>query len=302
MAVTELDAILARLDRLEAENAALRQRLDSVNAEPAPGDAPPSDQVSRRDLLRRVGTGVTALGIGAVGASMLTLAQPGPVRADGEPITVGGTFENATATTTIHNSVNAANVLEVRSAAAGAGIYAVSETGNGVDGRARSGAGVYGFSYATGVHGRGSFTGVGVLGESDGGAAVKGESDRGFAFSGLSHSGSAIIGEAGTDGIGVEGESNFGIGVFGSTNISSGVLGASGLQPVPSDATRANTGVLGICAKGRGGKFLSDVSQVQLVPSTRATHPTSGLRGDLFVDKSGRLWFCRGGSTWKQLA
>ena len=27
-----------------------------------------------------------------------------------------------------------------------------------------------------------------------------------------------------------------------------------------------------------------------------------GVRGDLYVDKSGRLWFCKGGSTWKQLA
>ena len=28
----------------------------------------------------------------------------------------------------------------------------------------------------------------------------------------------------------------------------------------------------------------------------------SGAIGDLFVDRGGRLWFCKGGTTWKQLA
>jgi hypothetical protein len=27
-----------------------------------------------------------------------------------------------------------------------------------------------------------------------------------------------------------------------------------------------------------------------------------GETGDLFVDASGRLWFCRGGSDWHQVA
>ena len=40
----------------------------------------------------------------------------------------------------------------------------------------------------------------------------------------------------------------------------------------------------------------------RLSPSTAASHPDSGAAGDLFVDKTGRLWFCKGGATWKQLA
>jgi hypothetical protein len=32
------------------------------------------------------------------------------------------------------------------------------------------------------------------------------------------------------------------------------------------------------------------------------SHPGSGAKGDLFVDTSGRLWFCKGGMSWKQLA
>jgi hypothetical protein len=38
------------------------------------------------------------------------------------------------------------------------------------------------------------------------------------------------------------------------------------------------------------------------VPSSRSTHPSSGALGDLFLDKSGRLWFCKGGTTWVKLA
>lgn len=54
---------------------------------------------------------------------------------------------------------------------------------------------------------------------------------------------------------------------------------------------------------GRAGVFQGGVAQVRLVPSTLGpTHPTTGARGDLFCDKYGRLWFCKGGTTWTQLA
>jgi hypothetical protein len=45
----------------------------------------------------------------------------------------------------------------------------------------------------------------------------------------------------------------------------------------------------------------TESAQVQLLASAATTHPSSGLRGELFVDKSGRLWFCKGTTTWKQL-
>jgi hypothetical protein len=32
------------------------------------------------------------------------------------------------------------------------------------------------------------------------------------------------------------------------------------------------------------------------------SHPHSGSKGDFLVDKSARLWFCKGGTTWKQIA
>ncbi len=58
----------------------------------------------------------------------------------------------------------------------------------------------------------------------------------------------------------------------------------------------------GTGASGRGGVFQGQAAAVQLVGSSRATHPSSGRRGDLVVDASGRLWFCKGGTTWRQLA
>lgn len=52
---------------------------------------------------------------------------------------------------------------------------------------------------------------------------------------------------------------------------------------------------------GRGAQFRGDAAQVQLAPA-RTGHPKTGQRGDLFVDKDGHLWFCRGGRAWKLIA
>jgi hypothetical protein len=299
--MTDLDRILARLERLETDNAALRRQLDEQGDAHAGATAPVAAPMSRRGLLRRAGTGAAAVGIGAVAASLGVLSQPGEAKADGETVTVGGTFETAVKTTLLHNTVNDFTVLEARNEGAGAGVYGISEKGFGVQGFSRSSDAVHGFGYITGVHGVSSFGGTGVLGTSDTGAAVKGESVHGYAFAGVSQEGSAVVGEADTDGTGVEGESNFGMGVYGVSSTNTGVLGASGNQPVPSPSSRANVGVMGLCATGRGGVFISDHAQVRLMPSTAKTHPATGLRGDLFVDKAGRLWFCKGGTSWRQL-
>ena len=105
---------------------------------------------------------------------------------------------------------------------------------------------------------------------------------------------------ASDSGWGVEGESESGLGVYGASNTDAGVLGASGFQPVPSPTVRANAGIVG--SGGRGGVFIGTTAQVRLVPSTATSHPASGSRGDLFLDKSGRRWFCKGGTSWRQLA
>ena len=64
-------------------------------------------------------------------------------------------------------------------------------------------------------------------------------------------------------------------------------------------------GLIANSKKGRGVVAQGAIAQLRLVPSTDKTHPTSGLRGDLFVDSSARLWFCiQGGghAKWKMIA
>ncbi len=80
--------------------------------------------------------------------------------------------------------------------------------------------------------------------------------------------------------------------MFGQSTSASGLVGCSA----------SGTGVSGDSTSGRGGIFLGKLAQLRLNPSGDTTHPASGKRGDFFVDKSGRLWFCKGGTTWKQLA
>ena len=53
---------------------------------------------------------------------------------------------------------------------------------------------------------------------------------------------------------------------------------------------------------GRAGVFEGGVAQLSLMPAKAATHPPKGHAGDLFVDASHRLWFCKGGSSWVHLA
>jgi hypothetical protein len=79
------------------------------------------------------------------------------------------------------------------------------------------------------------------------------------------------------------------------------LIGASG-PDFPSHAVPVSTGVFGYAEKGRGGVFAGSTAQLRLMPSSAATHPRSGSAGDLFLDASKRLWFCKGGSTWKQIA
>jgi hypothetical protein len=119
----------------------------------------------------------------------------------------------------------------------------------------------------------------------------------------ISDSGQSVYGSS-THGIGV-------VGISGSTQTGA-VLGFSvpgtGVQGVSSSNQDSipvpppHTGVFGICMEGRGAQFKGKAAQVRLQPSSSATHPKHGQRGDLFVDNFGRLWFCKGDTVWKQLA
>ena len=105
-------------------------------------------------------------------------------------------------------------------------------------------------------------------------------------------------------------------GVRGRSEGSTGVHGYSGPYTGPTTpAARAKTGVYGLASqdanaigvyglstKGRGGVFQGKIANLRLPPSSAASHPTAGQPGDVFVDSSYRLWFCKGGASWVKLA
>jgi hypothetical protein len=70
-------------------------------------------------------------------------------------------------------------------------------------------------------------------------------------------------------------------------------------------ASGAGIGINASSKTGRGAVLAGGAAQAKLTPSTAASHPTSGQAGDLFVDSSARLWFCKVGgtsATWTQIA
>jgi hypothetical protein len=113
----------------------------------------------------------------------------------------------------------------------------------------------------------------------------------------------AVLGfHEGKDGYGAKGlaTGEAGTGVWGAAPGSGGV-GVEGTgQRVGVAGLSASMGVYG--TGGRGGVFQGTDAAVRFVPAGSTGHPTRGQRGDLVVDKGGRLWFCKGGASWKQIA
>jgi hypothetical protein len=112
--------------------------------------------------------------------------------------------------------------------------------------------------------------------------------------------GNAVVGDAGNGngaGAGVYGQNLRGTRGTGVSGFGSGIGVAGG--------SLEGIGVRGASPGGRGGVFTGGTAPIQLAPSTSSrSHPISGQAGDLFVDRSKRLWFCtRSGShaTWKRI-
>ncbi len=163
-------------------------------------------------------------------------------------------------------------------------VQGLSSTGTGVHGRSNQAAG-----YAAGVYGESvSPGGVGAFGNNH---ATSGNA---VGAQGTSHSptGLALVGWADAGGLAVSGFSG---GRFPAMPSKTGVHGRA-------DQDGSSVGVSGFSAAGRGGLFAGQLAQLRMTPSTAVSHPASGAAGDFFVDKSGRLWFCKGGTIWKQLA
>ena len=122
-------------------------------------------------------------------------------------------------------------------------------------------------------------------------------------------SGGTGISAVSITGYGVHASSYYGgTAVFAESNVHAGQSG-----PAVQAASYGNgagvisysaygTGIVATAGNGRGGIFTGSVAALQLMPSTAPTHPATGQPGDLFVDAAHRLWYCLGGSGWKQLA
>ena len=80
-------------------------------------------------------------------------------------------------------------------------------------------------------------------------------------------------------------------------------VSSTGTGPaVWADATGATGNALQATSDGgRGIVSSSKLAQLQLTPGTQSTHPKKGEAGDLFVDKSARLWFCKVGACGRDL-
>jgi hypothetical protein len=254
---------------------------------------------SRRALL--------AGGLGGLVAVVAQAFRPLSARAEGETIHVGDNHFTAETATWLKNTSTNNDVFRAQTLGKGRGMFARSDGGTaleavsgaykavqatsdswiavsasgpegGVQAAAVRGHGVHGVSDAgNGVFGR-SIRAVGVLGISQQHVGVKGES--GAADLPSVHAVKRVAGPA------VFGE------VMDAGSQSAAVLGVN---------AGTGAGIRGRSAHGRGGVFEGGGAQLRLVPSGDEEHPATGYRGDLFVDQSCRLWFCKGGTAWVQL-
>jgi len=211
------------------------------------------------------------------------------IAAVARPLAVQAVTDSVTYT----NDQNGSPVITGRSVKQGG--FLNSGQGTGVHGDTESGFGVYGTAESgTGVWAN-SDSGVGLHAVSTSSYGVYGYSASGIAVHGASASNSrpAIQGWAKSGRAGVMGYSGASTPADGPAK--AGVYGVADQGP-------GSVGVIGRSPTGRGGAFSGKLAQLRLSPSAATSHPASGAAGDLFVDKSKRLWFCKGGTVWVKLA
>ena len=103
------------------------------------------------------------------------------------------------------------------------------------------------------------------------------------------------------DGFGVRADCASNIGVYATSDHGIGVNAQGGHIGVYANS-HGGTGISAFSGSGRAGMFEGKAAQIRLVPASASGHPHSGHAGDLLVDKHARLWFCKGGTSWHQLA
>lgn len=270
-----IDALQRRLDEQQRELDSTRdelRRLTSGNrAVPTP---------TRRAWMRRAA--VLSGGSLVAGVAAGVAARPAAA-ADGDAITAGQQTNETTGT-----------VVFVQGTTSGHGAFTVTDTAFASMPALTEAAAVLGVAGAT-TTGRAGVAGVGTA------YGVYGLGDDYGVFGRATGAGVIAVGGV-ADGTGCAGAK------FGATGSGSTGLLSSGETGVHAAGTRngvvaAGGSGAGVSASGaRGGHFTGTAAAVNLAPTAHASHPRSGSAGDLVVDRHHRLWFCKGGTNWKQLA
>ncbi len=234
------------------------------------------------------------LGLGAI---LATAGVAKVIAADTAHATVGamqfGSSNNAGVSQTSLSSTSAKTLyvdnlgtgiaIEAFSASATASTIQAFHSGSGGDpiaaavyGYTNAGIGVHALAYGPGVGLRARSNGqqAGVAIESVSESTLNPDTNATFTHEGLGHGIYASLNNAVSNSYAI----------VASTKGSASALLANGLT------------------QARGIKIRSQIAHLWLVPAATASHPASGNAGDLFVDKSKRLWFCKGGASWVLIA
>ncbi|MDQ1510394.1 MAG: hypothetical protein QOG50_2238 [Actinomycetota bacterium] len=276
---------------------------DNDETEPPPAAALPNPsaedatkRLDRRGILRFGGVAALAGTAAAVMGAKAAGATTGVMHF--------GATNGAGTTNTSLTSSNTKSTLLVTNAGGGHGVVGDASTrdgrGYGVFGTGDGGAGVAG-----GTRG----DGPGVRAYAEPGAA--GSALQALTLEGSNSSPTISAHQIGTgDGLysHIENASNASHALNGRTvGVGHAVLGSIVNAQSAAAAARVGTkgsgpGLEALSSKGVGASFQGKTAQIELVPSSDASHPASGTGGQLFVDSSKRLWFCRGGTNWQRLA
>jgi hypothetical protein len=259
-------------------------------------DEKTSKPIDRRGILRFGGVAAVAGTAAAVMGAKAAGATTGVMH-------YGANNGAGTAVTSLSSS-NAKHTLRVSNSGLGHCIVGDANNRNG-DGYGVFGMGMGGAGVAGGTRG----DGPGVRAYSEPGA-------RGPALQALTldaHNASptiAVLGVGAGHGVyaHITNASNANRAIFGRTDglghaVMASVMNAQSQAAAAKIVTRGSgAGVEAKSERGVGATFAGKTAQVQLVPSSESGPPASGEGGQLFVDSAKRLWFCRGGASWQQLA
>ncbi len=272
-----VEKLTAMVEQLQAEVAQLRSRRHHPASARTNGTDEP---LNRRRMLKGAG-----LAAAAGAAALVVTGRPTPAGALNPTLTLDQTNNiNANTTLNWNGTAGAARALFLvndTELAANTSTFECAIGGwAGGNAGATTSVGVYGYSECDGGEGVVGMGVTGVHGQSYFGSA-------GMHAEGMTGPARGLIAEAHGTGQALWSR------IDNATNTK---------DSVRAETSGSGSGIYASSVKGMGGKFQGKTAQIQLMPATSSTHPASGSAGQFFVDSTNRLWFCKGGTNWHQLA